>query len=88
MKPQDWITLISAIVLVMVSLSWWTDHLKFESEIKHKEAEIEDLEEFVSKGPRFTSCDGQTLCLLAGVSEEMCLAMLPACAQKTSEEQE
>lgn len=84
-KNHDWITLLSAAILVLISLSWWVDHIKFDDQIETKNTEITNLKEFAQQGARFTACDGQKLCVLAGVEKAECEAALPKCGDEHRE---
>jgi len=77
----NYLTIVSALVLVLVSAGWWRTHMELEShlDIEKIPATVQDLEQFKKKGPRFTSCDGLMLCLLAGVDQDTCELNLPPC---------
>ena len=77
----NYLTIVSAVVLVLVSAGWWRTHMELEShlDVERIPQEVQELKQFKQVGARFTACDGLVLCMLAGVEQETCELNLPVC---------
>jgi hypothetical protein len=73
----NYLTIISALVLVVISAGWWRTQVKLDSHLDTNSVPV-DLESIKAQAI-FTPCDGLVLCMLADIDQEICELNLPPC---------